>query len=186
MPYKKVVSLEADKTIQLGGIDENGRPNPTKVEGYYLGKREIDGDFGVNFLHYFQTENGNVGVWGKTRLNSRLTSNLIGTMLLVTFTGMIPAKKKGRKPSYGYEVQYDEDNKIDVSGLLSDTEIENAEDSEYDPMSDASEVDPAADEEHLDEAPAVRAMPPKRAASTPDAERQAKVKALLGNRKTAN
>lgn len=184
MAFKKKVSLEAESTIRLGGRDNNGKPNPTSIEGYYLGSRAVEGDMGTSYLHVFQTKNGNVGVWGKTKLNSLLTSDLVGMMVQATFTGMGKAKK-GRNAPYNYEVQYDEENTIDVSGLAAATNeaVEDdyvAEDDTTYADDDGGEADVMDDDSALDEVPPPRTVTaPKKPLATPDASRQARVKQLL-------
>lgn len=145
MAYKDKLDLQTDKTIALGGKNKEGKPNPTQIEGYYLGAKSVDGDFGPAKLHIFQTEAGNVGVWGKSRLNTLLTGELKGQMVEATFTGLGVAQK-GKKPPYLYKVRYDEDNRIDIAGL--DVEVA-AEEPQYEESYE--DVDPETDEAPLDE-----------------------------------
>jgi len=171
MAYKTVVELKSDQTIKLGGKGADGKPNPTSIEGYYLGKRETKSDYGVGVIHFFQTQDGNIGVWGKTNMNRLLSSERVGQMVLVRFTGM-GKPQKGKAAPYNYQVQYDEDNTIDVGGVelgAQDTEVH--EDVE------------SFDEEPMDEVPPPRAVAPKHPASTPSASSQAKVQALLNSRR---
>lgn len=189
MAFKTVQNLDADTSVQLGGKDASGKANPTEIEGYYLGFREIDGDFGLSKLHVFQTEEGNVGVWGKTRLNSKLSPSLVGTMVKVTFTGMIAPRKKGRKPSFGYEVQFDNENVIDVSTLsqASDSEASDSEasDEEYGNNGEdlPEESDPGEAQRAPDEVPPARAAAPRQAAQAASPAAQQKVKDLLAGRR---
>lgn len=191
MAFKKVENLETDKTVQLGGKNEKGQANPTQLEGYYLGYKEVDGEFGPSRLHIFQTAEGNVGIWGKTRLNAKLTNNLLGFMLLVTFTGMIAPKKKGRKPSYGYEVQYDDENVIDVSGLTESAGDNTAYAEDTDEAVEAAdqhdmleeETDPGEEEAMPDEVQPKRATPPRQVAQGPAPEAKKKVQDLLNGRR---
>ena len=40
MGFQELNGLDADVTISLGGVNrKTGKPNPVKVEGYYLGKK---------------------------------------------------------------------------------------------------------------------------------------------------
>lgn len=129
MAYKKKIELKADDAISLGGINsKTGEKNPISVEGHYLGaKTTPDTGYGEGKLHIFSTARGTVGVWGKSHLNRLLTSDHVGQMCLVTFTGMsIP--KKGKRPAYQYELQYDAENTIDVSGITVETSDEEPED----------------------------------------------------------
>ena len=176
MAYETKADLSTDKTIKLGGVDEKGRPNPTSIEGYFLGTKETESDFGPGKLHIFQTADGNVGVWGKSRMNGLLTSNHIGQMCLLTFTGM-GKPSKGRKPPYLYKLQFDKDNTIDVSGI--DVNAAVVEDDVDYGSYDNEEETPA------DEVPPTRAVAPKRAAATPSASSQARTQALLNGRRQA-
>lgn len=174
MAYKTKFNGTADSAIQLG--DKN---NPVKasIEGYYLGtKNTPDTGYGPGKLHIFQTQEGNVGVWGKTNSNRLLTQDHVGQMVTLTFTGMGP-KTKGKNPAYQYELQYDDENTIDTSSIDVNAApaIEDEEDQDLD-----------SDETPVDVAPPVRATPPVKAASTPDAARQAKVQALLNSSRNRN
>lgn len=184
MAYQTKLELSADRTITLGGTGENGKPNPTSIEGYYLGSRATpDKGYGPGTLHFFQTAEGNVGVWGKSRLNNLLTADLRGQMVLATFTGMSKAQK-GRRPAYTYKVQHDPAETIDVSGIdLNQVQEDVAGDAEPDYGDD---VDTNDDTTAVDEVTPPRAQAPARPAQAPDAARQAKVQALLAKgRKTA-
>lgn len=175
MAYKKVFDGQTDKTIQLGGRNNTtGIENPKSIEGYFLGTKDTEsGDYGPGKLHIFQTKEGTVGVWGKTRLNRILGKSLIGKMVLVNFTGMVQATKKGRKPSYGYEAFGDDENTIDVSSLdLNATATVDDEDL-------GDEEQGGEEETYADEAPTARATAPATPASVPNAARAAKVQALL-------
>lgn len=168
MAYITKFNGSTDATIKLGG-----EGNPTSIEGYFLGSKDTQSDYGPGKLHIFKTKEGTIGVWGKTRMNNQLTSDLKGQMVLVTFTGMVAPSKKGRKPSYGYEVQHDPDNSIDVTGINLGAQEPEAEE-------DFIEED-AADE--AAPAPVVRA--PAIAARTPSADSQARVQALLNKGRTS-
>lgn len=187
MAYKTKVELTANTTITLGGVNEaTGKANPTSIEGFYLGSRVTpDKGYGPGLLHFFQTPTGNVGVWGKTRLNNLLTSDVKGQMCLVTFMGM-GTKVKGKRPPYTYKLQHDEDNVIDVTGLdLSEVQEEVAGDeSDQDAIYDDDR--PVDTEPPTDEVQAPRAIAPPRPAAAPDAARQAKVQALLNKSRKAS
>ena len=173
MAYKKALDLSADTTIQLGAPG-----NPTSIEGYYLGAKEIDGDYGVGKLHIFHTAKGNVGVWGKSNSNRILTLDRVGQMCMLSFTGMGKAQK-GRKPPYTYELQYDSDNTIDVGGLVANANADAAASSYDDDASDDSEA------AVFDEVEAARPVAPARAAAVSSKTSQKTVQDLLARtRKT--
>lgn len=173
MGYKEVASLEADVTIALGGKNrKTGKTNPTEVEGYYLGNRKVTDTkkkSGFSYIHFFQTANGNIGVWGKTDLDRKLLTVTPGTMTLASFDRMVETPNG---EMYRYKVAVDTDNTIVVAAPSSDaglTEDGNDDSGSYSADSASSEDDEdAAQEEAL-----------------AAAARKAKVEALLnGARKT--
>lgn len=113
MAFQEVTSLDATTVIALGKTDKKtGKPYPKTIEGYYLGNRKVDGKLGESTLHVFQTQKGNVGVWGTTDLNKKLSSVPVGTMSKAEFTGMTPTP---RGAMHTYKVMKDSDNTIEVS-----------------------------------------------------------------------
>ena len=187
MAFKEVSNLDAETTIALGGINKKtGKENPTSITGYFIGTRDVETDFGPAKLHVFQTDRGNVGVWGKTDLNRKLTSVTPGVMVRATQNGQV--KVPGRNPMYKYKVEVDTDDSIEVamsSVVAEDYAEENDEtfgaiDNSY----EETEID--AEEETFDEPVVVRPVAAKKAATAPDAARQAKVKALLNKSKSVN
>ncbi len=188
MGYETKVELRSDKTITLDGTQAKA------VEGYYIGNRTTpDKGYGPGILHFFQTSTGVVGVWGKSRLNSLMTTDMVGRMCLVTFTGMsTPAK--GRRAAYTYQLKFDRNNTIDVSNVeISDpaAEPEDSDTSYETAANDTDGYEPEADlgeeELPLDVAPVSRPVAPaRRPTVATDPARAAKVQALLnGNRKRA-
>lgn len=184
MAFEKVISLDCNTAIQLGGKDKKtNKPNQKQVEGYYLGSKQISSKYsktGLAKLHIFQTNEGNLGVYGKTNMDQQLANVNPGTMTRLTFTGMVNIP--GRNPMYKYSVEIDKDNTIDAANL-SDSTSESEETADSDEVVEESDV--ADEETYNDEAPVERAKPPTRAAAAPDAARQAQVrKALLGRSTT--
>lgn len=173
MAYKTVADLNTDTAISIGGKDKNGKANPTELEGYYLGAKTVKSEMsqtGVSKLHVFQTDKGNVGVWGKSKLDSSLASVTPGTMTMVTFTGL-GKPSKGRKGAYLYQVQYDPDNTIEVDSTPLTTNASESEDFNND------EDDNFAEEAEYE-------APPRASVSAATAQdRAAKVQALLSKNK---
>lgn len=171
--------VTAGSTISLGGINKKtGKPNPTSVEGYYLGSRQTPDKLkknGFEYIHSLQTAKGIVDVWGKTDLNMKLLKIIAGTMVRVSHTGTTRPTPKGDMQVY--KVEADTANTIAVAtengdlnaGSAGYGEDENGDNGEDD------EDDGAA----LDEAPVARASAPRNPARTPDAAAQAKARALL-------
>jgi hypothetical protein len=115
MAFKTVNSLEADNTISLGGTNrKTGKTNPTSIEGYYLGSRQVQDNkkkSGVSFIYIFQTSKGNVGVWGKTDMDRKMAQTPAGVMTRVTATGTRPTPNGDM---YTFKVEVDSDNTIEV------------------------------------------------------------------------
>lgn len=155
MGFTEVSSLDADVTIALGGKNKKtGKSNPKSIEGYYLGTRKVEskkGKNGLASLHFIQTSEGNVGVWGKTDLDRKLASVTPGTMIRATHTGM-QATPNGEM--YKYKVEVDSDNTIDVAGLQvsedsGDEGYEESEDKEDDADNFESSEDTEDEEESV-------------------------------------
>lgn len=180
MAYQTKADFNDAKTITLG---KDGAPK--SVEGYFLGTKVTpDKGYGPGKLHFFQTKAGIVGVWGKTVMNNLLTSDLIGQMTLVTFTGM-GEKKKGKNPAFLFKVQHDADNTVDVMNTgLSAMEAEEGSDSDSSDDSAYDSSDTDSEEAPADEAPAIRAQPPRQPAQAPSADRAARVQALLNKNRS--
>lgn len=171
MAFVKKFDGTTDNTVTLG---KEG--NPKSIEGYFLGSKEVQSDYGPGKLHIFQTRSGTTGVWGKTRLNTLLTDDLRGQMVRATFTGMVQPSKKGMRPSYGFSVEHDNENTIDVNSV-------NVNVSE--PTQDSLEESDEGlfeEEQAQEEVTAPRPKSPIKAA-TVDASRQAKIQALLNSKK---
>jgi hypothetical protein len=133
LAFKEIASLDADKTITLGGVDKKtGKKNPTKIEGYFLGTRETGPNkFNrqrMDVVHVFQTPEGNVAVWGKTDLDTKLKAVYPGRMVRATFTGSVPTNKGNDMLKYKIEV--DDANSIDVSDIAAAGASDESEDSE--------------------------------------------------------
>lgn len=169
MSFKEVATLDADKVIALGGVDKQNKnkPNPKSAEGYYLGSRKVESKkakSGYSYIHYLQTETGNLGVWGKTDLDRKLLSVSPGTMVRINQTGTRPTPNG---PMYVYKVEVDSENIIDVGDLANEGTGTSSEETE-----DQYESEEEAQEESEDELPA-------RAAS---ASKQSEVSAILKRR----
>lgn len=133
MAYIEKTSGETDRTIALINKGDS-------IEGFYQGYKEIDDQFNEGKktkLHIFQTSEEKVGVWGKTYLDSKLTADLLGCQCYIEMTGMIPPKKKGRRPAYGYKVLFDKEKKMEYSSvsLPSTIEVGDVDDTSFDPES---------------------------------------------------
>jgi len=180
MAFKEVNSLDTDNTISLGGSSKKtGKANPTSVEGYYLGSKDIKSDFsktGLAKMHVLQTRDGNVGVYGKTDLDRKIVNAPVGSMVRLSFTGTQPIK--GKADMYKFKVEVDAENTIEVD-LPSNDSAPTISDEE---PAYADDIEDAEDE--VQEAPPTRAAAPRSPAKAPDPARASAVQALL-NRKRA-
>ena len=176
MAYKTVTDLSTDITISLGGTNrKTGKKNPTSIEGYYLGRREVPDtkkNSGVSYIYTFQTPKGNVGVWGKTDLDRKMQGVNPGTMVRASFDKMVPTSKG---EMYKFKVEVDADNTVEVVGST-ETASSWSEDSSSDNQytgSSSSDLDTAEEEDTVDEdfAQALAAS-----------ERKAKLTALLNSK----
>ncbi len=171
MAYITKFDGSVNKTVSIGG-----KGNPQSVEGYYLGAKDTKGKFGPCKLHIFQTEDGHIGVWGKSRMNYLLTQDLKGQMVLVTFKGMIPSNKGN--PAFDYSVQHDPANTIDTTGV--DANAQPPQEPELDTVDEEIDFDAVDAEEDVVELPRPKA--PVRAA-TVDPAKQARLQQMLASRR---
>lgn len=185
MAFKEIQSLDAETTISLGGFNKKTRQdNPTQITGYYLGSKTVPSQkskTGKAYIHIFQTADGNVGVWGKTDLDRKMSAltEKVGVMVRVTQSGTKPTK--GGNDMYIFRVEVDADNTIEVATAPQSYESEVIEE-DYAEESYDDEENPNAE---FDAPVTRRPTAPVKAATVPDAARQAKVKALLAKTKTA-
>lgn len=178
MGFKEVASLDADNAIALGGFNKKTKKdNQKSAEGYYLGSRTVSTKKGDAQLHFLQTPKGNLGVWGKTDMNRKLSAVQPGTMIRITHTGM---QTTPNGDMYKYKVEVDKENTIEVEGLAADagnsSDDNGSEDESYDAGSDDSGNDESDDNAEQDEDEA-------QAAALAAAEKKAKVEALLNKNK---
>lgn len=175
MAYEKVNSLDADRTITIGGYNKKTKQeNPTSAEGYYLGSRiTTGGKYGPSELHIIQDKDGNLGIWGKTNLTKQIKQVTPGCMIRITYKGM---KNTTNGEMHMYEVEQDKKNFIDVSNLAEASEVD-------DEGGDVNEDTEGLDNEETDDNDNEPVTLPK-GNTTTAAERQAKVAALLGRKGT--
>jgi len=184
MAFKTIQDLDADTTISLGGINKKtGKKNPTKVEGYYIGTRTVDSKKdkkGYAHIYFFQTQTGMLGVWGKTDLDRKMRQVTPGVMTLITQTGTVSTPNGDM---YKFTVAVDSDNTIEVALPDPSSNNDATEETSYAASNDEGEEEEEAAAE-LDEPVAPRASAPARPATAPNAERQAKVQALLSRNRS--
>lgn len=186
MAFKPLADLDASTTTAIGGVNkETGKKNPTSIEGYFVGTRQVPSrkaKSGFCSLHILQTAQGNVGVWGKTNLDQKIPSVLPGQMIRISFVGMVETPNN---PMYKYKVEVDADNTIEVN-LTDDTAAGATaagalEAGAYEDAPD--ETDPTTEDDQPYEAPtALPARRPAAPAQPASSERQAAVRNVLGKR----
>jgi len=106
------------------------------INGYYLGKTETEGEFGVNVRHeFFSKEKGEkFSFWGVTDFNMKLGNVKPGTLVQFTYKGKEMRKtKKGMKEMHAVEVLND------PTDLLAD--FENMKPNQEPPLGDAPEAE---------------------------------------------
>ena len=175
MAYKQIQAVDADTTTAVGGKNKKtGKTNPTSVEGYYLGKKEVDSPkskTGKAFLYILQTPKGNLGVWGKTDMDKKMKQVTPGNMIRITHSGM-QATPNGEM--YKYTVEQDDTNTIEVAASEAP---EQSDDNE--PSFDQEESFDTASSADLDE------EDDRQAQALAAAERKAKIMAQLNKPKRA-
>lgn len=180
MAYKKITDLHADVTITLGGLNKKlGKQNPTKVEGFFIGTKDIPDTkkkSGISTLYYFQTPKGVVGVWGKTDMDRKMKQATLGLMTLVTQTGM---QDTPNGPMYKFEVAQDDSLATEVAQLATEEQEEVATTANFNEEDDADLYD---DEQAVDEVPLERPKAPRAPVAASNAKDRAL--ALLKTRKT--
>ena len=174
MAFKEMQSLDAERVTALGGVDKKNKnkPNPKTAEGYYLGSRKVastKSKSGFAYIHYLQTDKGNLGVWGKTDLDRKILSVAPGAMIRITQTGMQPTPNGDM---YKFKVEVDLENQIEVD-LASEV---NEDSGESEGIEDRV-MDEYAPEDEVEEE--VEEKLPARAAS---ASKQSEVNAILKRR----
>lgn len=186
MAFTEVTDLGCDVTISLGGVNKKtNKANPTKLEGFYLGAKQIEDQkkkSGKSFIYVFQTSNGNVGVWGKTDLDRKMSAVEPGTLARLSYTGM--QKIPGKNDMYKYKVEVDQTQTIEVSAQQTPVSDDSANTGYSEPEEAYEELN-EEEEAPADEVAPARPVAPARAASAPSADQRAKVQALLNKGRAA-
>lgn len=181
MAYEQISDLNADVTVSLGGMNKKtGKVNPTKIEGYYLGKKEVEDKkkkSGVSYIYILQTAKGNVGVWGKTDLDRKMSQASVGLMTLMDQNGM---QDTPNGPMYKYKVAQDKQNSISVASQDAEQYEAPVADSTF--SNEEDEVIGTYDEDELSEPTPPRPVAPRAPQSA--VANQSRAAALLAkNRK---
>lgn len=146
-----------------------------RLEGYYLGSKEFDGDYGPTLVHLFQRKDGVVNsIIGQGHLTRLLADEEPSKYMRVTYTGT----KKGKKghPMKVYQLEVDDTDLLDSSSLAQIHESLAASAAAEDEIVDDEVSD---DEAPADEIKPARATAPARPATPPSAQRRNEVAALI-------
>ncbi len=87
------------------------------VQGVYLGVKNIQTDYGEQYIYRFKQPNGSVlGVYGFTNLNKGMESVATGTMVRLTYEGTkkVDTRFGKNKPVHQVKIEIDEDAGEDV------------------------------------------------------------------------
>lgn len=178
MAFIEVETMDCDTTTKLGGINKKtGKPNPTSLEGYFKGTKDVTTSMGPAKLHIFKTRNGTVGVWGSAQLNQKLSSVQTGVSTRVTFTG---TAKVPRGNMSTFKVEVDPSNTIAVSSEASQADSDYASEDSYE------ETSLESDDSSLDEVAYSAPVAPAAPAQTASAAQKAKIEALIKSRSARN
>lgn len=173
MGFKEVSSLDADVVIALGKKDKStGKPYPKQAEGYFLGSRQVENKRGTSSLHFLQTAKGNLGIWGTTDLNRKLSQVTPGSMVRITSTGTKPTPNGDM---YTYKVEIDSENSIEVSAATAEVS-DGADETEDTAFDDDGESTAYESDDGVEDSAVMVAQ---------QAERKAKVQALFNKGKKA-
>jgi hypothetical protein len=177
MARKKVLDLNADSTIEWAKVGQ-------QLNGYYLGFKTVTTDFGPSKLHVLVTDAGTVGCWGSAQLDSKLGTVAKGTATFITFGGK--TKIAGGKTMKNFDVEYDDDDKMEVSSTVvnfsnDSTESDDDNTAADDDTQDIDQDAPAGEEDDNDTEinAAAEPAPKKGLPAGPTPEQKSKANAML-------
>lgn len=181
MAFKKKIDIGNGEQFKF---EQKGQA----LEGYYVGSFDHVGDYAPTKKHIFQTDKGLQTVFGQTHLTQLLEGISPGCLVRVTLTGTKKLKKGN--PMKLYELEYDEDQTMDVDAVAASSSQVADEEESYEEEGNEDEGQEEVEEEPAPKAarPAQRpaAAAPARAASAPKStvspEQRARANALLGKR----
>lgn len=166
------------------------------LEGHYIGTFGIIIDNRDVKKHVFSTSKGLISVLGQTHLTQLLEGIEVGVLTRVTYVGT-KKTKPGRQPMKLFELEYDEEDRIEVGAVVdrSQEPSEPAGEEQYTDDAAGAEEQYAESEEEapVEAAPPVRRPAPPAGASsanraapprtTVSPEQKARAQQLLSGRK---
>jgi hypothetical protein len=95
-----------------------------KLEGHLVDRLELTNkkDNSKFFKHIVKTKDGHYGVIGGKALQSKLGKVALGTLVSVTYLGMV--KQPSGNRAHDYTVQQDKDNTIEVSSTATKSALD--------------------------------------------------------------
>jgi hypothetical protein len=151
MARKTVQDLDCDTTAEF---EKPGQ----SVEGFYLGNKTIETEFGKSKLHVFKGEDGsNFGVYGSHKLDEKLNSVPLGYMTFITFQGKV--KIPGGKTMKKFDVDYDDEIALEGSAPIEKSPVKTPPEAEEPAAETSAPAEEAAgdDKQDTDESAAVEA-----------------------------
>lgn len=164
MALRKIVDLNAESTVAMDEVGQN-------LSGYYLGFKTVQGGFGPSKLHVFQGEGGTVGAWGGAQLDAKLATVPKGFLTFVTLNALSVIKNKKRTPK-GYDVEFDDEQSIDVSNVAVNLSSEPKDEQELPEETsgepaDTDQDEPEAEEEEETQPEPIKTAPAKKGTPAP-------------------
>lgn len=176
--------LEDVRTVVLGGKDKTtGKKNPTELVGYFIRTEQRENRFNKDKpqnYYVLQTKEGEVGIYGKAGLDREMKKAYLGRLTHIVNTGETLDVGKGN-PMTVYKVGQDRNDSIELPETSSNSSVEAAVNLGNNIESN-EEQDFDGDEEDTQEALPPPPQKPSRPLSVTNAERAARVQAVLNKR----
>lgn len=174
MAFKKILRTDSANQFKFDKVG-------AQIKGHYLTTMLLEIDGREVKKHVFQTEKGMLSCLGNYDLNDQLSQINPGTYVEIEFVGT-KALKKGKQAMKLFEVNYDDENVVDVADVQTASPAAEAEE---DGEAYAAEAESEAEEEleeEQDKAPARVALGAKRPVQASE-EQRLRVQAMLNRNK---
>lgn len=100
----------AFKEFSEGQIIDIKTQKDEPIEGFYVGKKQISTELGKQNIFRLQKDGAITGIYGFSNLNRIMGDIAEGTLIRLTYTGMINCKTKyGMKDVHQCKVEIDEE-----------------------------------------------------------------------------
>lgn len=173
--------IKAAPTFRLGGVDKTtGKTHPTQIEGYYLGVKTVNVQGKDSKVYTFQTDKGDLAIWGgHYDLDKQMADTEPGFLTRVTYNGKV--KTKNGNTMCDYDVSVNADHMIPLEGQSSSLQSSEVEEEEERYDSEESYDEDLENDAVIPRRPTA----PVKAATVPNAAKQAELRARLAKTKTA-